>query len=264
MAVDDLTPWDVARPRFEGVSRFALDLEGDFNLHRYGRHILLFQVALDDGTVFLLDPLAPGGMEGWKDILENPGVQKVIWAAQNDIRALKACLGIQLRGLWDLFDAACLTVTPRPSLPLLVSTFLGRTIEKAEALQISDWGLRPLTEAQRAYAAQDVRYLLDLADRIDPLLDDKHKREAFSRRMEAAEAYEFAVTLEPWRRLKGAGALLPDHLVRLETVWRRRETLAQALGIAPWRIVSPEELVHWAREGTFSENAVIDPRWGPG
>ncbi len=106
MTAPTTTPWPEARPRLEAAPRLAFDLEGDFNLHRYGRRICLFQVALDDGTVFLLDPLEDGvsgpGWPGWKQILENPGVKKVIWAAQNDVRALKACHGIHLRGLWDL------------------------------------------------------------------------------------------------------------------------------------------------------------------
>jgi ribonuclease D len=264
-----LTPWAQARARLETAPRLAFDLEGDFNLHRYGRRICLFQVALDDGTVFLLDPLesgpqGPPDWPGWKELMENPAVTKVIWAAQNDVRALKSCHGIALRGLWDLFDAACLAVTARPSLPFLVSTFLGITIEKAESLQTSDWNTRPLSPEQRAYAAQDVHFLLALADRLDPLIDQKRKREAFRARMEAAEGYEFHDHLEPWRRLKGAAALPPERIAVLEGLWRRRETLSRDLDLAPWRLVAPEELVHLAREGRFSSPELVDPRWSSG
>lgn len=263
----ELTPWNLAWPRLQSASRIAFDLEGDFNLHRYGRKICLFQVALDDGSTFLLDPFeaseGPWDIE-WKKLLENPLVTKVIWAAQNDVRALKACAGIHLKGLWDLFDAACLTVTPRPSLPLLVSTFLGQGIEKSEALQISDWNSRPLSTDQLTYAAQDVRFLLELADHLDPLLDAKKKREVFVQRMRTAEGYVFYEGPEPWRRVKGAGALVPDQLERLQTVWLHREILAKSLDLAPWRVVSSEELLHWAREGRFSEKAVVDPRWTSG
>lgn len=266
MDAPEPTPWSEAAPRLLGAPRLAFDLEGDFNLHRYGRRICLFQVALDDGTTFLLDPLDSGNpgtphWPGWRELLEDPGVTKVIWAAQNDIRALKFCHGIALRGLWDLFDAACLAVTPRPSLPLLVETFLSRQIEKSEALQTSDWSTRPLTPEQRAYAAQDVRYLLALADAVNPLLDEKKKREPFHGRMAAAEAYVFADSPEPWRRLKGAAILPPEALQRLETLWRRRDSLAQSLDWAPWKLVPNDELVRYAREGRFSENALIDPQW---
>ena len=67
------TPWSVVRPQLEKAHRFAFDLEGDFNLHHYGRRICLFQVALDDGSIFVLDPLNPAeGIEhwvGWKELL---------------------------------------------------------------------------------------------------------------------------------------------------------------------------------------------------
>jgi ribonuclease D len=265
MESPETTPWETARPRLEAAQRIAFDLEGDFNLHRYGRRICLFQVALDDGTTYLLDPLeggfGPPAWPGWKELLENPGVTKVIWAAQNDIRALKLCHQTHLKGLWDLFDAACLAVTPRPSLPLLVQTFLHTSIEKSESLQTSDWSTRPLTADQRVYAAQDVRYLLALADAVDPLLDEKKKREAFGARMAGAEAYVFADHAEPWRKLKGSGLLDAEALGRLESVWRRRDSLARDLDWAPWKLVPNDELVLWAREGRFSENAPIDPHW---
>ena len=265
MGIPQLSPWSEVRPLLESAPRFAFDLEGDFNLHRYGRHVCLFQVALEDGSVFLLDPLEGGSGKlpwaGWKELLEDPSVTKVIWAAQNDIRALKACHGIHLRGLWDLFDATCLAVTPRPSLPLLVDTFLGRTIQKAEALQTSDWSVRPLTELQRAYAAQDVVYLLQLADKVSCLLEERRKQEAFALRMKAAEAYVFTETNEPWRKIKGSGVLTPQQMDSLESIWRRREALARKLDLAPWRLVPSEELLHWAREGRFSEISFIDPRW---
>jgi ribonuclease D len=253
--------WAEVRPRLSGVTRVAFDLEGDFNLHRYGRRVCLFQLAWDNEVV-LLDPLAePLPWEGWKEFLENPQITKVIWAAQNDVRVLKACFGIALHGLWDLFDAACLAVTPRPSLPLLVESFLGRSIGKEEAIQTSDWSIRPLSAEQRTYAAQDVRYLLALAERLEPLIDERRKRSVFEDRMRAAEAYEFRETAEPWRKVKGAGVLDEEQTKRLKTVWLERERLAEEFDLAPWRLVPPDQLLVWARTGAFSHDFTIDPRW---
>lgn len=258
------SPWSEVRPRLQGVRRIGFDLEGDFNLHRYGRRVCLFQLAIGTEAV-LLDALeGVSEWDGWKELLEDPSVTKVIWAAQNDIRVLKACFGIALKGLWDLFDAACLAVTPRPTLPLLVESFLGRTIAKDLDLQTSDWSTRPLSSAQRRYAAQDVVHLLDLADKLDPLLDEKRKRTAFEARMRAAEAYEFRDVDEPWKKVKGAGALDEEQMHRLKEVWQRREELAQQLDLAPWRVVAPDELLHWARTGDFSDHAQVDPRWSLG
>lgn len=258
----NIASWREVRERLDGVTRIAFDLEGDFNLYRYGRRICLFQLAFDDEIV-LLDPLSEpvSAWDGWKEFLEDPAVTKVIWAAQNDVRVLKACFGIALKGLWDLFDAACLAMTPRPTLPLLIKTLLGQSIEKNETIQTSDWNQRPLSDEQLKYAAQDVRYLLRLADAIDPLIDEKRKRQAFRTKMAAAEAYEFRESPEPWRKIKGAGLLNEDELVRLKAVWQSREALAQNLDLAPYRVVPHDELLVWARTGRFSENFQVDPRW---
>jgi len=99
---------------------------------------------------------------------------------------------------------------------------------------------------------------------VSPLLTQKQKDDAFAARMKGAEAYVFADTPEPWRKVKGSGTLTPPQLERLEAVWRRREALAQELDLAPWRLVPSEELLHWAREGCFSENSLIDPKWSNG
>lgn len=258
MDAPELVSWDEVRPRLAQVRRLAFDLEGDFNLHRYGRRICLFQVALEDGSAYLLDPLDDGrpatpAWEGWREVLENPEVTKVIWAAQNDIRVLKHCHGVHLRGLWDLFDAACLVAGPRPSLPGLVRTFLNMELEKAGALQTSDWSRRPLSPAQRGYAVLDVVHLLALADRLAPLLTAKGQDAVFRDRMKKAEAYVFRDEPEPWRKLRGAALLSPAQTPRLQQIWEERERLARLTDLAPWKVAEPDELVFWAREGRFED-----------
>jgi ribonuclease D len=50
-----------------------------------------------------------------------------------------------------------------------VRELLGHEISKQQ--QTSDWGAAELTEAQREYAASDVRYLHALKERLDERLD---------------------------------------------------------------------------------------------
>jgi ribonuclease D len=244
--------WSQVRQALSGALRVGLDLEGDFNLHRYGRRICLFQISLDDGQVFLLDPLG-GDLESdsewaeWKDFLENPAVTKVIWAAQNDVRALKTCHGIHLAGLFDLFDAARMTSFPKPSLPLLAQRLLGIELTKDEKWQTSDWNRRPLAEEQKRYAALDVQYLLPLADALAPLLVEKRQIGGFENRMRAVESYVFEVSATPWLKMKGSGALRPREQLRLKDLWIAREDEARRLDKAPWKILSNEVLLEQAR-----------------
>ena len=57
------------------------------------------------------------------------------------------------------------TYTDRHGLKDLVKELLGHEISKQQ--QTSDWGAEELSEAQREYAASDVRYLHALKDKLD-------------------------------------------------------------------------------------------------
>jgi|GEM_PF-3134388 len=263
----EISTWESVASQILSQKRVALDLEGDFNLYRYGRRICLFQIALDDGSIFLLDPLEQGESttqhwEGWKDFLEDPARTKIIWAAQNDIRVLKACHQTRLRGLWDLFDAAALAVTPRPSLPFLLQSLLGIEIKKESSLQTSDWNRRPLLPEQQHYAAQDVRFLLPLADTLTALLEEQPaKNTVFKKRMLKAEDYEFHDVPEPWRRWKGYVLLDEPQREILASLWQSREVLARTLDLAPWRLAPHEDLVERVKTGSWPDKSRIDPHW---
>jgi len=245
--------WAAVREDAFRQTRVGFDLEGDFNLHRYGRRICLFQIALEDGRSWLLDPLshAFSGPKDWlefKNWLENPAICKVIWAAQNDVRALKFCHDIALQGLFDLFDAARLTAFPRPSLPLLAHRLLGVEFVKQEKWQTSNWNLRPLTSEQETYAREDVRYLLPLADALEALLLEKRQRNTFDQRMRAVEAFTYREPDMPWLKVKGAGALFPKQQLALKELWSEREISARTADLAPWKVLSNEALLERARK----------------
>ena len=90
------------------------------------------------------------------------------------------------------------TYTDRHGLKNLVEELLGENLSKHQ--QSSDWGGPVITEAQRDYAASDVRYLHRLKDELEQRL----KREG---RMELAQAcFDF---LPHRARLDLAG--WPDH-----------------------------------------------------
>ncbi len=79
------------------------------------------------------------------------------------------------------------TYTDRHGLKDLVRELLGVEISKAQ--QSSDWGAAALSDAQKEYAASDVRYL----HRMMPLLDERLAREG--RTAIARACFDFL----PWR-----------------------------------------------------------------
>src|SRR3546814_19620533 len=61
------------------------------------------------------------------------------------------------------------TYTDRHGLKELVRELLGQEISKQQ--QTSDWGAPELTDAQKDYAASDVRYLHGLREKLDERLE---------------------------------------------------------------------------------------------
>ena len=67
------------------------------------------------------------------------------------------------------------TYTDRHGLKMLVEELLGENISKAQ--QSSDWGGPVLNDAQREYAASDVRYLHRMKEELDRRLEREGRTE---------------------------------------------------------------------------------------
>jgi ribonuclease D len=94
-----------------------------------------------------------------KAVLGDSGRLKLYHYGRFDIAALRHYLGIDAAPAWDTKIASRLirTYTDRHGLKELVRELLGLDISKAQ--QSSDWGGPVLSDAQKEYAASDVRFL---------------------------------------------------------------------------------------------------------
>ena len=83
---------------------------------------------------------------------------------------IRAYLGIMAGPVYCTRTASRLvrTYTDRHGLKDLVRELLGQELSKQQ--QTSDWGAAEINEAQRDYAASDVRYLHALKERLDERL----------------------------------------------------------------------------------------------
>ena len=114
-------------------------------------------------------------------ILGDPDRVKLYHFARFDLAAIEHYLGVTAAPVFCTKIASKLvrTYTDRHGLKNLVEELLGENLSKHQ--QSSDWGGPVITEAQRDYAASDVRYLHRLKDELEKRL----KREG---RMELAQA----------------------------------------------------------------------------
>jgi ribonuclease D len=106
-----------------------------------------------------------------KALLSDPERLKLYHFARFDVGIMQAYLGIVAAPLYCTRTASRLvrTYTDRHGLKDLVKELLNIDLSKQQ--QTSDWGADELSDAQRDYAASDVRYLHALKTRLDERLE---------------------------------------------------------------------------------------------
>ncbi len=142
-------------------------------------------VQLSDGTgdehLVRFSPGSDYAAPRLKVLLGDPERLKLYHFARFDLASIQAYLGVIAAPVYCTKIASRLvrTYTDRHGLKELVREILG--IELSKAQQSSDWGAPDLSDAQREYAASDVRYL----HRLKAAFDERLVREG---RMELAQA----------------------------------------------------------------------------
>jgi ribonuclease D len=106
-----------------------------------------------------------------KALLGDPTRLKLYHFARFDVGIMNAYLGIMAAPLYCTRTASRLirTYTDRHGLKDLVKELLNIDLNKQQ--QTSDWGAGELSDAQREYAASDVRYLHALKEKLDERLE---------------------------------------------------------------------------------------------
>ncbi|KUO55122.1 MAG: 3'-5' exonuclease [Sphingomonadales bacterium BRH_c3] len=123
-----------------------------------------------------------------KAVLGDPNRLKLFHFGRFDLAAIEHYLGVMAAPVFCTKIASKLvrTYTDRHGLKMLVEELLGENLSKVQ--QSSDWGGPDLSDAQRDYAASDVRFLHRLRDELVKRLE----REG---RMEIAQAcFDFLPT----------------------------------------------------------------------
>lgn len=204
----------------------ALALDTEFVRERtFFQRLGLIQVS-DGRSCYLVDPLPIGDLSPLAAVLASPDTVKVFHSASEDLEVLGRYLGVLPEPLFDTqIGAALAGVGLSLSYQKLVSQLLGVDLPKGETR--TDWIARPLSAAQRIYAAEDVAFLLplytEILDRLAGL-----GRAHWARADAAALARASQVEPDParaYRRVKGHGRLTRRQLGALQvlSLWREGE-----------------------------------------
>ena len=145
--------------------------------------LCLLQIADGGGDEHLVR-FAPGSdyaAPRLRAVLADPDRLKLYHFARFDLAAIKYYLGVVAAPVYCTKTASRLirTYTDRHGLKELVRELLGQEVSKQQ--QSSDWGAADLSDAQKDYAASDVRYL----HAMKTILDERLVREG---RMALAQA----------------------------------------------------------------------------
>jgi ribonuclease D len=229
----------------EGVRALALDTESDSFFH-YFEKVCLLQIADDQGRAALIDPLVFKDLSPLAPVMADPKVEKLLHGADNDIMLLKRDFKFEFASLFDTQVGARFAGRLELGLQAVLETEFG--VKLSKALQRCDWSRRPFSEAQAVYAAEDVRHLIALRDRLLPELQ-KRGREAWAREEgEALARLEPAPLREPADFLKAKGAWDLDGrtLAVLRELFALRDEWARKADIPLFKIVGDEPLVEMA------------------
>jgi len=212
--------------RMHGAERLALDTE--FMRERtYHPQLCLVQIATE-ADCCLIDPLAGLDLAPLYELLLDRSRLKILHAARQDLEVLLNAGGAVPGPLFDTqVAAALLGFAPQVGYAELVARQLGHSIDKGQTR--TDWSKRPLTPAQLAYAADDVRHLLTLQADLQAALAANGRAQWVLEETLALESPSLYRTdpAAAWRRLKGLNRLAPREqaVARALAEWRERRAL---------------------------------------
>jgi ribonuclease D len=237
-----------------GTREIALDTEGA-SFHRFVDRIYLLQLSTREHHA-VIDPLPIGVPAGLGGLLENPAVEVVFHDADYDLRLLQQDYGWHVRTIFDTRIAAQLLGYTAFGLAALLERFFDVKLDKKH--QRADWSMRPLTEGMLDYAAQDTRFLLQLKDKLSAELD-RMGRTAWAKEEFAlleGTRWQDETPGTAYLRMKGARDLSRRELAVLRELVPWRDSVAEALDRATFRVLGNEQLLDIARTQPRTKDAL--------
>ena len=248
--INEQDDWEAVARDLRHASRLALDTERNGRF-AYQERICLIQIS-DGRDTYLLDPLAVNDLSALGAMLADDAVVKVLHGCEEDIRFFDRDFGFAVSNLFDTGLAARFLGVGRPNLGAVLEEFCGVVITKDARLQMSHWGLRPLSGPALDYAAGDVRHLLPLADELEYQLDKLGRVEWVREECSRIEALRHP-TDEPletaFRRVKGWEGLSPRQTAVLQELYAFRDGKACVWDVPPTLAASNNDLLTLAQGG---------------
>ncbi len=240
----------------------ALDTESD-SLYRYHPRVCLIQItarAADDGdrvADYLVDPLRLRDLSALAPLLATSTTEVILHAAENDILTLQRDFGFTFGRIFDTQLAARILGWRQVGLAAILEDKFGIVSDKR--MQRTNWGQRPLTPQQIAYAQTDTHYLPALRKlQIDELQAQgrwEEAQEAFAALSQVALRKREPSVRSFWQ-MKATREVPRAQTGVLEALWQWREQEAQRQDRPPFKILSEPVLTTLAVEQPADRRAL--------
>jgi len=189
----------------------------------------LLQIATPDWVV-CVDPIALPDLSELFSVINDPKIVKVLHSCRQDLEIFYQITGEVTYPVFDTQIAApLLGFQENPGYAMLVSNFLNVNLSKAHTR--TDWSVRPLSQDQIQYAADDVIYLCKIYTKMCEQLAELDRLDWLDKDFEALknkELYQIS-PINAWLKVKGRKRLTGKQLsiVQVLTEWRERTAQAE-------------------------------------
>ena len=188
----------------------------------------LLQIASPEWVV-CVDPIALSDLSELFDAINNPEIIKVLHSCRQDLEIFYQLTGEVTSPVFDTQIAApLLGFQENPGYAMLVSSFLNINLSKAHTR--TDWSVRPLSEPQIQYAADDVIYLCKIYKIICQKLEVLGRLKWLEKDFELlnnTELYQIS-PVNAWQKVKGKNRLTGKQLSIIQALTEWREKTAQS------------------------------------
>jgi len=152
------------------VGRFGYDTEfiGETS---YFPHLCLIQISTEQ-RVALIDPLEEIDLTDLWELIADESLQTLVHAGEQDLEPIQRLIGKEPANVFDTQVAAGFAGQPYPvSLQHLVHSYSG--VRLGKGMTFTRWDIRPLSPVHLRYAADDVRYLPIIYDKLIEALQNR-------------------------------------------------------------------------------------------
>jgi len=238
--------WQRCLAELRPQAQLAVDTESN-SLYAYRERVCLIQISIPSRD-YIVDPLSLPNLDGLGELMADPAVEKIFHAAEYDLLCLKRDFDYTFDNLFDTMLAARILGWDQIGLGSIIKQEFGVQVNKH--YQRANWGHRPLSPEQIAYARQDTCYLSSIRDRLEREL------EAAGRMAEARESFAHIAAVTPtprafnpddfWRLVNGRYQLGPQQHAVLRELYIFREREAQRRNWPPFKIFGNRTLIELA------------------